>query len=405
MLVKNIIDLDSFMEKITIDSQDKYFSLLFSLIDSPSIQNMDRILSSFSINDLVNSLKHLIKFKYNCLTDRIKSNLVECVELILQYKENVDTLIINCLRLGLVEEVMAMFKRQTKYFQIHKMGFFFLAFHTQDLKLIHKLGVSSRDFYYKRVLQQITTQSPFLPQEIDSLYIPTPVNYISSAISVELELDILFLSNVKSNLDFYKKLILKDFINSEDMAFRVLRFCVYIPYTNNIYLFSQDVVKKYPTSCMALIYDLLFFNGKENISTLTVKWLDAIKTKKAKHTTNFPRLEVLKKLFPDLSKALATVYNNKSIEETTKKIYSLNFTKYYSVITEMKEKNIPFIGQDIYEEIISISQEWDNYMQVYLWKILTFQKILFNFNIPKIELISQEAKEGAEIINSLKKKS
>lgn len=404
MLVKNPIDLDSFIEKINKNSQDKYYSLLYNLINTPSIQNMDRILSSYSITDLVNSLKHLIKFKYNSLTDKIKANIIECVELILQYLENVDTLIINCLRLGLVSEVCGIFKRQMKYFEIHKMSVYFLAFHTQDAKLTQKLGTSSRDFYYKRVIRQFTSQVPFTPQEMESLYTPTQVNYISSALSVDLELDLLFLSNVNSNLEFYKKLIISDFITTEDIAFRVLRFCVYIPYTDNIHTFTKSVVKKYPISCLALIYDLLFYNGKENISILAIKWIDAIKNKKTLKIPVIPKLEFLKKTFPDLNKALSVIYNNKSIEEISRKIYNLNFQRYHCLISEMKEKNIPFIGHEIYSEIITISQEWDNYMQVYLWKILCFQKILFDFNIPEVSLVSLEAQEGAELLENINKR-
>jgi hypothetical protein len=272
-----------------------------------------------------------------------------------------------------------------------------LAFITQEQKLQARLGPLYRDFYFKKVLKHLSSPQNFTSIELESLNTPTPMSYISSAISVDLELDIVFISTVKNNFEFYLKLILDDYITSDEIAFRVLRFCVYIPFTNNILLFSKAVVKKYPIGSIALIYDLLFYNEKENISTLAISWVNMLKSNNSSDLINF------KKQFINFDKALSAIYNTKNIEEITKRIYNFNFVRYYETIQEMKDKKMPFISHDMYKEIIAISQEWDNYMQVYLWKILGFQKVFFGFKIPEVDLNTIEAKEGEKLIKFMKK--
>jgi hypothetical protein len=80
----------------------------------------------------------------------------------------------------------------------------------------------------------------------------------------------------------------------------------------------------------------------------------------------------------------------------------LDYTKYYEVIRLMKKTNSPVIPYDKYDIYINISQNWDGYIQVFFWKILTYQKILFKYDIDIEMPKSLEAIEGYEIFKNIK---
>ncbi|EQB59669.1 hypothetical protein NAPIS_ORF02770 [Vairimorpha apis BRL 01] len=65
----------------------------------------------------------------------------------------------------------------------------------------------------------------------------------------------------------------------------------------------------------------------------------------------------------------------------------------------MKSTNTLIIPPVLYKSLISSSYNWDNYIQVYLWKILIYQKILFHIEIEvdESELKSDESREGYDL--------
>jgi hypothetical protein len=88
-----------------------------------------------------------------------------------------------------------------------------------------------------------------------------------------------------------------------------------------------------------------------------------------------------------------------SVNKIVGYLESLDFKRYYGLVRDMRKNGLPFIPQDMYEKLIGASHEWDSYVQVYLWKILVYQKILFAMDPGEIEVRSTEGIEGMEMVN------
>ena len=89
----------------------------------------------------------------------------------------------------------------------------------------------------------------------------------------------------------------------------------------------------------------------------------------------------------------------KNTQDILMSIADLSFPKYYAIIQNMKINKCTFIHPSKYKDVVFSSFEYDNYVQVYLWKILIYQKILFDIEIEieESDLKTEEALEGYDI--------
>ncbi|KAM0672720.1 hypothetical protein CWI42_110390 [Ordospora colligata] len=436
-MLKDLIDEDEFCRKLRTasedDAQDGFYIIFYKLLLDPSQQLLDSLLSSYPVQDVVNGLKHLIKFKFYRLTDDVSNNLISIVSMMLVYEDNVDTLIVNMLRLHLIEDVFSMYKAHPKYFTSHPVSLMFLMFFCAQ-STIHRAFFDASDFQcsdflFLQIKEMIEDQGsetyvnkrskkniskrnldyppfPFIDYFyskglLNVLFTATPFNMLSSQLSVELEMNIMFvLENVHNlNFDFYMNLLFKDYIRNETEACRVLRFIANIPCMLSIYNVVDSILRRYPSSFVALIYDLMFWNEKEKINQNLVDYL------KIMDNRCILMINPLLDEWQSLKYAIDIIHkrHQPTKESIHRMIHGLGFDRYYEIVREMKRNNIPIIPIEMYDKIIKESFEWDGYAQVYLWKILGFQKIYFGLDVSDAgyKERSIEAKEGFEIVKSL----
>ncbi|AFN83811.1 hypothetical protein EROM_091970 [Encephalitozoon romaleae SJ-2008] len=434
LMLKELIDEDDFCRKVRMSKEANtktgFYSLFYILLHDPSLQVLESLLSNYTLQDVVNGLKHLIKFKFDRLTKEAYENILLVVQMMLGYEENIDTLIINLLRHHLVEEVYSMYKDNPKYFSNHPNSLMFLVFFCAQSNskrdVFEDSNFTTRDFLFTTVKEMVTNPHfdeykkkrakkelrdknpeypvfPFTPyfssrQLLSTLFTPTPLNILSSQLSADLEMNIMFILEHDQNFEFHLSLLFKNYIRSEDDACRVLRFMVNIPYPQNIGRLANSLLDKYPSSYLALIYDMLFWNQKERLNGNLIEYLRGNSNRIA------AKLDSLQEEWGALKLAIKSTKKKQehTVEDVTRMIHSLNFQKYFGLVKEMEKWGTPIVPKEMYDRIIEDSSDWDGYAQVYLWKIIGFQKIYLGFDVevPK-RVESLEALEGLEIVRNL----
>ncbi|ADM12324.1 uncharacterized protein Eint_091980 [Encephalitozoon intestinalis ATCC 50506] len=432
-MLKELIDEDDFCRKLRTskeeDSKTGFYRLFYVLLDDPSLQVLESLLSNYTLQDVVNGLKHLIKFKFDRLTKEVYANILLVVRMMLDYEENIDTLIINLLRHHLVEEVYSMYKDKPKYFNNHPNCLSFLAFfcaQSSTRRDAFEANLSTRDFLFMTIKEMMSgshfedqkkkkikkesihgsSEYPIFPftsyfsskKLLPALFMPTSLNILSSQLSVDLEMNIMFILEHDQNFDFHLELLFKNHIRNLDDACRVLRFVVNIPYPQNIGRLVNSLLDKYPSSYIAVIYDMLFWNQKERLNGNLVEYLKGNSNKIAEKITS------LQEEWKPLKLAMESIKKRQecTVESITKMIHGLNFQKYFGLVKEMEKWGTPIVPKEMYDRIILESSEWDGYAQVYLWKIIGFQKIYLGLDVDTPKRIeSLEGIEGFEIIKSL----
>ncbi|KAH9410764.1 hypothetical protein HK407_11g16580 [Ordospora pajunii] len=436
-MLKDLIDEDEFCRKLRIasenDAEDGFYMIFYKLLMDPSQQLLDSLLSSYPVQDVVNGLKHLIKFKLYRLTNDVSGNLINIVGMMLAYEDNVDTLVVNLLRHHLIEEVFSMYKVHPKYFAGHPVSLMFLTFFCTQSTIYRTFfdasDFQSRDFLFVHIKEMMEDQGseayigkrfkknayrhdldhpsfPFIDyfcskRLLHVLFTATPFNMLSSQLSVELEMNIMFvLENVHGiNFDFYMNLLFKDYIGSEKEACRVLRFIANIPCALSISNVADSILKRYPSSFVALIYDLMFWNSRDKINQNLADYLKGVGNECMRMAN--PLLNE----WQSLRYAIDTIHrrHQPTKESICRMIHGLEFDRYYEMVREMRRSSIPIIPIEMYDKIIKESFEWDGYAQVYLWKIFGFQKIYFGLDVGDAgdKERSIEAIEGLEIVKNL----
>ncbi|AFM99090.1 hypothetical protein EHEL_091980 [Encephalitozoon hellem ATCC 50504] len=433
-MLKELIDEDDFCKKLRMSKEANtkagFYSLFYILLHDPSLQVLESLLSNYTLQDVVNGLKHLIKFKFDRLTKDAYANILFVVRMMLDYEENIDTLIINLLRHHLVEEVYSMYKDKSRYFSNHPNSLMFLMFFCAQSNskrdAFEDSNFTTRDFLFTTVREMITnphfdeykkkrakkmskSASPEYPdfpfasyfsskQLLQTLLTPTPLNILSSQLSVELEMNIMFILEHEQNFKFHLGLLFRNYIRNEDDACRALRFIVNIPYPQNIARLANSILDKYPSSYLALIYDMLFWNQKEKLNGNLVEYLRGSNNKIT------AKLDSLQEEWEALRLAMESIKRKQenTVEDVIRMIHGLNFQKYFGLIKEMEKWGTPIVPREMYDRIIGESSEWDGYAQVYLWKIIGFQKIYLGFDVDTPRRIeSLEALEGFEIVRNL----
>jgi hypothetical protein len=423
LMLKAQIDEDDFCKKLvhssTDDPKTRFYALMHQLLLSPDPHVLEALLLGYSTLDVVNGLKHLIKFKFLQLREEVRRNLVKIVGLMLGYGKNIDTLVVNLLRMGMVDEVCELHRENPGYFQENQNALLFLAFSCSQVRKgpIQGPDFHARDFLFMRIHACINERrkatkvrrtrdnavvapnfhfpyvSEFTEKELKILFTPTPPNLLSSRLSADLELDLLFMAEAESNLNFYSRLLLTDYIRNEEEACAAMRFLANIPTPLCIDRVVGAVLGKYPTAFLALVFDLLFYNQSESINQNVVEYL---------MTVDAEKLRALKEGWEPLGLALSRARQEPSSAEITRSIHAMNFVRFYGVVREMRVRKRAFIPRILYGQIIRESVGWDGYAQVYLWKILAHQRILFGYEVGEVGGGSIEAMEGMEVIAHLR---
>jgi hypothetical protein len=286
-----------------------------------------------------------------------------------------------------------------------------------------------RDALFRRVFKKVGLTD----EEREILQRPTPKHFLISKLSPDLELNIIFLvGQVRDKYDVLEEWLFKYYITNEDIAIDVLRYLSTVYYTNNtqpLVRLINAILSKYtnPILLFAIFYDMFYFSDKSFTgNSFLIQYLMYCFKNKDKRTFEF-----IYQMLQDQDRYRSfqgyLLYSNMDLstfnsrDETIRFIFSvkrskeaevgriieslesLDFNKYYKIICDMKRGKVPFIPQNIYAILISMSHEWDGYVQVYFWKIMTFQKMLFGIE-PEVgvEVKTVEAVEGLEIIKGVK---
>lgn len=423
-MLRSLIDGDDFCKRLMASKDEdikvNFYSCFYNLLMDPSEELMECFLSNYMIQDIVNGLRHLIKVKFNRLTDEVAKNIVKIVEVLLKYGENSDTLVVNLLRHHLVDEVYLMYRNNTRYFKEHPNCMTFLVFFCSQNSTTREVfgdeSFSSRDFLFTRVKDMwdafhsnsikrkaVLDASDIFPFEfpeghLSILLTPTPVNIIFSQLSVELEMNVMFILENDQNFDFHLSILFRDYIRAEREACWVLRFLANIPRPLNITRLVNSILERYPSSFIALIYDLVLWNQAEGFNGNLVEYL---RREKNHFTRMLDGLQQDCKLLR-LSMKSINHRQEQTMEEVVRNIHGLSFSRYYGMVKEMEKWGTPVVPREMYSRVIPESFRWDGYAQVYLWKILGFQKIYLGFDIDEVTNGSLEAVEGSEIIKNLR---
>lgn len=318
-LLKSQIDLDSFLENL--DNKSTYNDIFISMLHNPTSDLLSKlVINNFS--RMITDLKYLIKFKFSRLKPVIQKNISKMVILLFGYTVNIDTLIINLLRQGYTN-----FPVEHKYFKEFKNALPYIKLHNGD---------------------NFATSS------------------LSTLITFEMETDIIFMSTVENNIEFYAHVFLKKYQHKTQ---DILRFLKYKKFTGKNIEYIINCIKK------ILGYETLVEFVDDNIEN--------INTTKEKEVKDNNLINLEKKNTQDILMSIA----------------DLSFPKYYAIIQNMKINKCTFIHPSKYKDVVFSSFEYDNYVQVYLWKILIYQKILFDIEIEieESDLKTEEALEGYDI--------
>ncbi|KAK6090495.1 hypothetical protein P3W45_000592 [Vairimorpha bombi] len=176
-ILKNEIDADSIITSLY--SSSTYTDLFLKLLRNPSSSTLSKLVINY-FSKMTTDIKYLIKFKYRKLNSAIQDNLNTIVVLLLDYNTNIDTLIINLLRHGVINIPIDHY-----YFKENQSALGFIMYHKSD---------------------RSDLSSP---------------NYIASTISFDMESGIHFINEVRDNIKFY----VKTFVNKyKRNAADILRF-------------------------------------------------------------------------------------------------------------------------------------------------------------------------------------
>lgn len=144
----------------------------------------------------------------------------------------------------------------------------------------------------------------------------------SLRISFLLHEKLLFFATIESNKDFYIDLLIDKFIKNQNMATDVCQMLIFEKWTSS--------------------YDMLY---KRLINEFNL--------------TNFNQ-------------------NLLELQNLMKKIEDLDLILYFKIVNS----GHIFIQKEYYESLIAQSVYWDGYLQIIFWKILIYQKINFDFDVP-----------------------
>lgn len=403
-MLKALIDEDDFCRRLrTAENEDpgaSFYACFGRLLRHPSADNLEALLSSYAVQDTVNGLKHLIKFKLHRMTSEAVAHVVEAVEMLLAYEKGLDTLVVNLLRHHMVREVHSMYVRNSRYFAENPGCMAFLAFFcAQDasLRSAFDTHIVSRDFLFSHIRSlwsehgESADTLPVDTRYLRALHTSTPLNILSAQISVELEMNIAFLLENEQNFDFHMSLLFRDHMASEGGACRVLRYLVNIPRHVRIARLVNAVLERYPSVFLAVVYDILFWNQTDELNANLVEYLREEESRVAGDR------------WRQLRAALQSMeQKEQTLEHVVRAIHGMNFSRYYGMIRDMGRWKTPIVPREMYRTIIPESFGWDGYAQVYLWKVLAFQKIHLGYEVCAFEEGSPEALEGLEIMNAIR---
>ncbi|WUR03024.1 uncharacterized protein VNE69_03236 [Vairimorpha necatrix] len=347
-ILKSPIDADSTI--LALDKSSAYTDLFLSVLRDPNPDLISKLVIS-NLTKMIQDLKYLIKMKYPKLKSEIQTNIHMIVLLLLGYGINVDTIIINLLRQGYIN-----FPTDHKYFKEYKNALPFIRFHHKE----------------KCPLPLSTT--------------------CATLITYDMETDILFIAHVESNIQFYINAFIQKYKNKAD---DILTFI-------NGKLLSGDNI-----DCLIKnIYRYGKVYNEHNIQPRDIK----MQTKSKPRDIN-NQIRDIDSQIRDINPQIRDInlHSTKNIKQDINKpndchtllrvISDLSFPSYYTCINNMKNTKVPFIAPALYKEVVFASFGYDNYVQVYLWKILVYQKILFDIEIEieESDLKTQEALEGYDI--------
>lgn len=413
LFVKNEIDNDTLTKSLSdsfslfpslpskISDENAYVLFILSnLLNNPTEEHINHLLNSNCINLFTTILKNLIKNKFlylNC-----QSNIITIVNLL---PKNVnESLIINLLRFSHQIDISDLKFVDSLFFK------YFFGIDTQD-------EVFGKDYVFDKVYQYIEKQIKMgsninIMEDQDDFEIETSfyLNYntnkhfLVTKLNPDLELNLIYYIEQTGNEDkYYIDWLLGD-LKGKEMAKDVLRYLMNVYYSTNIGKIIKIINKilehfNYDTYLiLAILYDGIF-NSTDNGLVFEI-----LKNKRVrKYLEKIVQIE----FFNTKWAAFYMKFNDKNddIEDIYQKLVQIDFNKYYKIIGDIK-RGIPFISKDSYKKIIGMSYEWDGYVQVFLWKILTFQRIWYDYDVDesiRSELKSEEALEGFEIIKNIRK--
>ncbi|TBU08293.1 putative subunit 3 of integrator complex [Hamiltosporidium magnivora] len=464
MLVKNSLDNDELLNSLELcyntytdnknyinliktNYKEIIFSSLYEILINPNKESYNRTISlirdDFSL--LFSTLKQIIKLKFHLLKTDVANNLISFVNFLISYERGIEGLLINILRytnyrtdIQILENLYNFYLENSQYFPKDSVIFsfliFFCSYNEKYNNLINKniLTEIGRDLLLTQILKQnINVSNNFIKNTLNT---PTQKQYLVSKLSPDLELNLIFyIEKGETNTEKYIEWLFNYYITTCEIAVDILRYISSVYYTNTesfqLYILIDKIAEKFGKNILFCLYfDMLYFSEKEVLNNqIPIEYL--IYSYKIKNLETFDillnfleepeRLACFKKalketkidlsIFSDSDQNLKQIFYIKREKDYKYKkiifyIENMDFQKYYNLICDIKKLGLPFIPLESYDTLIHLSTSWDNYMQVYFWKILCFQKIYLNFNVPDLEEKSLEMKEGLEIIRNIKNK-
>lgn len=398
----------------TTDQHDFVLYILSNLLENPSEKYINALIINTHDNFFLftNMLKTLIKTHFLQLTDQ--KNIITIVNMfytILDDKKIAEPASVNLLR-------------YSSYYPVLQ------ALETNDIFTMYFKGITGsientphvygRDFVFENVCDcLINNRQNNIFASNEYLHFPTPKQFLITKISSNLELNVIFyIEKVENYKHFYEAILFKKYITSLEIAKNVLRYLVAVYYTNNVERLIDiisRILEYYNNEILliAVFYDILFYNKNEEVNHFLFYYLG--KCMNNENIWIFLKKCIVAKEIEQNLQCWLSNFGGKSehiakklgidfidISHIQRKIEKLDFDSYHKLVANMKLINVPFIPYSHYQKVISSSYTWDGYMQVFLWKILAFQKILFRFEVDHYNFETLEAKEGYEILINLK---
>ncbi|KAF7683949.1 Integrator complex subunit 3 like protein [Astathelohania contejeani] len=430
-------------------------TLLYKLLVEFNTGDFNSLIASIRDEFIIinNSLKHLIKYKFVYLTKQACINLIRLVNQLIPFNPHHESLIINLLRnkdvrhdIKVSDEIRSIYIENGKHFNSNLIIFLIYFGIVGMEEYINSEGIDinkalGRDFVIQKVYNGESANFEFLNY-------PTPKHLLISKIRPDLELNILFmLDNKLNHLNYFYSWLFSHYINTQEVAKDVLRYLSSVYYTNRdnnqLYKIIDAILQKYPKLEFFIFYDLFFHVRNDPTNEIPLKYLIYSHKKKKKAgcyifnyiydiLQNKERKESFQNYIQESNINTNIFFEESNNEEDTKIIsyifkikkkgldYSsvvkyieqLDFKKFSFLIEDIRNTGLPFIPHNIYYQLIDESITWDNYMQVYFWKILAYQKILLGYDVDSSlikasnlenELENLEMRDGLEILKNLKK--
>lgn len=403
----------SLKKHLNTNEHNKYMLyILYILLKTPKKSIIENLLSNTQDNlqFFIEKFKRLIKGKYmqlNCQENIIK--IVNILNKTVGRGEILDTLIINCLRYG----------SYSKYVELIDAENTFLLFYKNNDK--NKLfDVFGRDYNFKQTFEEITRGAETYSQYCSY---KTQKQFLIAKICPELEINIIFyLEQVFQHFNIYENWLFQYYIINNEVAKNIIRYLVAVYFTNNVNnlirliftifnAFNGDYI------FIAIFYDAFLHENDDSVNTFLVSLILEDLSQNNIFTSYFMKFLANKTLryrfvnFLEASKlqtdSILDAFNLKNIniiDRVISTLETMNFDSYYRIIDNIKQNNEPFIDIKLYSEIIKLSNSWDGYMQIFLWKIFMHQKIHFNFMPEHQNLETKEGIEGFELLMHLNSK-